>query len=247
MSQLLFRDYTNEELKAILTECQVKSVLTQNAKMKRSSSAGIHLYNFGIPAFKSRSGTLTCPNATKCVNGCYARQGAYIWTNVANAYEARLTLTRTKGFIEVMVSQIDKLVKKHKTGLIMIRVHDSGDFYSKEYQLNWYSIAKAFLHNSRVKFYSYTKMVGQSKALDALGFTPVNFRLIFSLGGAEDNLINQEIDRHSKVFENETDLINSGYADTSHNDTVALGDNPKIGLLYHGVKGYAKTSWSQVS
>lgn len=228
----------------VLAETGVKTVWSQNDKMKRSSKDGIHLYNWGIPAFKSKNGTLTCPMAKQCVAGCYAKSGAYIWSNVAQAYENRLSLSQDKNFQAAIMFHIEKLLKKHKTGLILLRIHDSGDFYSPEYQKAWYSIAKRYATNNRIKFYAYTKMVQQTKDLEA--YRPSNFETIFSLGGHQDALINQAMDRHSRVFANAQDLTDAGYINASQNDTDALGDNPKIGLVYHGVKSYTNTTWSKV-
>lgn len=238
--------YTKQEVIDLLNEYQVKTVFSQNAKMKRSSQNGIHLYNWGLPAFKSQYGTITCPNATNCVSGCYARSGAYLWSNVAQAYENRLSLSRGKGFEQVMLYHIDKLLSKHKTGLIMIRVHDSGDFYSAAYQSAWYEIAKMYQNEPRIQFYAYTKMISQSEALSQS--KPSNFRLIYSYGGREDSQIDTERHFHAKVFSSTDELSKNGYIDGTHDDTTAaLGTNHKIGLVYHGVKGYAKTNWNKVS
>lgn len=242
----MFRNYTKDEIQNIMLECGVKAVLTQNAKMKRSSQNGIHLYNFGIPAFRSQNGTATCPNAKQCVSGCYARSGAYTWSNVSQAYEARLDLSYTRGFEQVMVYHIDALLKRHKTGLILIRVHDSGDFYSQTYQTAWYDIARVYQNEPRVQFYAYTKMVSQSEALSC--FKPSNFRLIYSYGGKEDSHIDTDKHYHSRVFASLDELTAAGYVDGTHDDTVAaLGNNTRIGLVYHGVKKYTNTAWSKVS
>lgn len=239
----MFRDYSKDEIKALLNETGVKTVFSQNAKMKNSSQNGIHLYNWGIPAYKSQNGTLTCPNASKCIIGCYAKSGAYVWSTVAQAYENRLNLSRTKGFEQVIVYHIDKLLSKHKTGTIMIRIHDSGDFYSLEYLKAWSKIADLF-KGTRVKFYAYTKMVQMCK--DNANDLSQNLTLIYSFGGRQDNLINVEVDRHSFVFQSEAECASMGYSDASHDDMIALGTNNKIGLVYHGTKRYDKTSWSKV-
>ncbi len=241
--------YTQNELsksiKMMQAEFNVKTVFSQNAKMKRSSQNGIHLYNWGIPALKSQDGTATCPMAGSCARGCYARQGAYVWSNVAAAYENRLKLSRSVNFETVIKFHIDRLLLKHKTGLIMIRVHDAGDFYNESYASRWFSIAMAYQNEPRVQFYAYTKMVAMFKG-DLSAKRPKNFKIIFSLGGKQDDMIQSETDRHSKVFETETELNSQGYVNASHNDMDALGDNLKIGLVYHGTKGYAKTNWSKV-
>lgn len=232
-----------DQVEDIMNEVGVKSVFSQNSKMAKSSKNGIHLYNFGIPAFMSKNGTKTCPNARQCVAGCYARAGAYTFRNVAKAFEARLSLTRTKGFEMVIEYHIEKLLIRHPTGRLYLRIHDSGDFYSPEYQLAWYSIANKY-RQDRVQFYAYTKMVSQSETLKSE--LPDNFRLIYSLGGSEDNIIDRTNMRHSRVFESETELTESGYVDASNDDMLALTPNPKIGLVYHGRKDYTNTTWNKV-
>ena len=66
------------------------NLLTQNTKLKKTSKVlGLRVFNFGIPAYKSASGKLTCPMADECVKFCYAKKGAYIWSNVKPAFEKR--------------------------------------------------------------------------------------------------------------------------------------------------------------
>ena len=240
--------YNSKNIKQALEVYGVKSVLTQNAKMKRSSDQGMHLYNFGIPAFKSQTGLLTCPNAKQCAVGCYATTGTYKFKASVQAYENRLKLTQGSDFFDIMVYSIDRLLEKHKNNLnlLLIRVHDSGDFYSPEYQKLWYSIADHYKNNSKIQFYAYTKMVDQTKQLSTI--KPSNFRIIYSYGGKQDNLIDTTKEHHSKVFESLDALFKSGYIDGTHDDTVAaLSTEVKIGLVYHGVKSYKNTAWSKVN
>lgn len=217
--------------------------------MKRSSQSGTHVYNFGIPAFKSsQSDTVTCPNALHCVKGCYARQGAYTWSNVNAAYEARLSLTKDPNFSVILEYQIETLLKKHKDSLIMIRIHDSGDFYNDDYARVWIRTAHKFLSRG-VKFYAYTKQVSMFKFIQSgIALWPNNFKLIYSLGGKEDHLINLNEDRHAKVFNDQKTLLDAGYFNATYDDKDAIAHDNffKIGLVYHGVKGYAKTNWAKV-
>ena len=211
-------------------------LLTQNSKMKKSGLGNI--YNFGIPAFKSSTGLMTCPMAKACAVGCYARSGAYLFSNVAKAYEYRLAQTLKADFKDQIQTEINKLVKKHKT--VMIRIHDSGDFYNVEYVKKWFEIMQS---NPSVSFYAYTKMITLFESLKPE--LPSNFKLIYSYGGKEDAKI-KATDRHSKVFETIEALKASGYVDTSSDDLMALGSNPKIGLVYHGNKNFENTSWNKV-
>lgn len=220
--------------------------LTQNAKMKRSSS-DYEIFNWGIPAFRSETGIATCPNAKHCVSGCYARSGTYRFKNVASKFEARLQLALSSDFETVMQSEIDhakRLTSKRGKKQCLIRIHDSGDWFNLDYTLTWFRLIR---QNPDVVFYSYTKQIEMFKDLSQHeNGIPSNLIMIFSYGGKQDHLIDPKQDRHSKVFENETELFESGYANASHNDLIAIGSNRNIGLVYHGSKKYANTTWDRV-
>lgn len=206
--------------------------LVRNSKIKKSAK---RTFNFGIPAYLSETGLKTCPNAGACAKGCYALAGAYRFSNVAQAFERRLKATLSDEFIGQMLSDIDRQRAER------IRIHDSGDFYDEAYLDRWIAIIKA---RPQVEFYAYTKMVSLFKR--RMPDLPSNFTVIFSYGGTEDRLIDVETDRHSLVFESIEQLQASGYADASGQDDVALGENPRIGLVYHGTKKIENTNWGKV-
>lgn len=207
-----------------------KNLLTQNAKMKKS---GDRIFNFGIPAYKSKTGEFTCPFAGVCKDGCYAKSGAYLWGNVAQAYEYRYEVTKQENFSEIMINEI----KKRK--ITKVRIHDSGDFYSLEYLDKW---LKVMAELPEVQFYAYTKSIPFFK----LRTIPSNFRVIFSYGGKLDHLINDEKQAHSKVFPSLIELLDKGYTDVSNDDNLIYSTD-KIGLVYHGNKNYNNTNWNQVN
>tara|TARA_R110001599_G_scaffold82371_1_gene221783 strand:- start:728 stop:1333 length:606 start_codon:yes stop_codon:yes gene_type:complete len=200
------------------------NLLTQNSKLKKTSKAlGVRVFNFGIPAYKSASGKLTCPFADECVKFCYARKGAYIWGNVKPAFEKRYELSKTDQFVGAMYNEI---VKKKPD---YVRVHDSGDYYSKAYLKKWIDIALLF---PEVKFYSYTNSVLMLKA----AVLPSNFDIIFSDSGKQRNHINAIHDRHTKIFKSEADLEEAGYANASKVDLYAtkwFNNTNKVGLVFH--------------
>lgn len=215
------------------------NMLTQNSKMKKSSTKNKAVYNWTIPAFKGLDGTMTCPNASKCVSGCYAQMGAYIWSNVRKAHQAKLDLTKTEDFVPEMIRAVTDKLKKSKK--VYIRIHDAGDFYSLDYTYKWFNIIQYFKGKS-VVFYAYTKQVEMFKKLEV----PENLKLIYSFGGKQDSLINTKVDRHSWVFESKEELQSKGYVYASKDDMLALTDNINVGLVYHGNKSYKNTTWSKV-
>lgn len=221
-------------------------LLTQNSKMKKSSQNGMTVVNWTIPAFQSKTGFKTCPNAGLCSVGCYARSGTYRFSNVAAAHEKKLELSQSDNFAQLMIEEIDSWLKKRNVTHLKVRIHDAGDFYSIVYALKWFKIMSHYEKNDRVSFYAYTKQVEMFKK--DLRMIPTNFRLIFSYGGKQDAMIQNETDFHSRVFETIDELLNAGYVDGTIDDMVAaIGNCNKIGLVYHGAKSYNNTKWKEVS
>lgn len=221
-------------------------LLVKNAKIANSNDNKHTVYNFGIPAYRSKSGLVTCPMAGNCgkLGGCYALQGAYAWSPVKAAYEWRLAKTLEPDFDKLMINAI---APKLKTAIrqqkqLVIRIHDSGDFYNAEYIGKWFEVMKYY---PTVKFYAYTKMVPLFQKLTKQGKVPSNFTLIYSEGGLADSKINTDSERHSRVFESLEQLLNAGYTDASKDDLKAISAiGGKVGLIYHG---HAKYKWDTAS
>lgn len=200
------------------------NLLTQNSKLKKTSQElGFRVFNFGIPAYKTASGKLTCPMADGCIKFCYAQSGAYIWRNVKPAFEKRYALSKTDKFVDAISAEI---IAKN---VEYLRVHDSGDYYSKEYLDKWLAIAERF---PNVRFYSYTNMVKLFKDI----VLPNNFDVIFSDSGKQIHLIDKQVDRHTQIFKSEEDLKRAGYVNASKLDLFAtkwFSNNKKVGLIFH--------------
>jgi hypothetical protein len=183
----------------------------------------VRVFNFGIPAYKTKKGKITCPFADGCIKFCYAQKGAYIWKNVFPAFEKRYEISKQHDFPQIMT---DEIIKKKAD---YVRVHDSGDFYSRDYTKKWIKIAKM---NPEVRFYAYTNSVEMVKKLKF----PKNWDIIFSDSGKQIDLIDKEVDRHTKIFHNHTELISLGYTNCSENDLMAtkwFNNTNKVGLIYH--------------
>ena len=200
------------------------NLLTQNSKLKKTSkSLGLRVFNFGIPAYKSASGKLTCPFADACVKFCYAKKGAYIWSNVQPAFEKRYQLSKTNDFVNIMNQEIAKKRPDY------VRVHDSGDYYSRTYLDKWLAVA---IHNPQVRFYSYTNCIDMLKNANL----PDNYDIIFSDSGKQKHLIDETKDRHTKIFHSHNELVSAGYTDASSVDLMAtkwFNKTNKVGLIFH--------------
>ncbi len=200
------------------------NLLTQNSKLKKTSkNLGLRVFNFGIPAYKSASGKLTCPMAKDCIKFCYAKKGAYIWSNVKPVFEKRYELSKTDNFVDAMNAEIRKKNPDY------VRVHDSGDYYSRAYLNKWIEIA---IHNPNVRFYSYTNMVDMLLKASL----PSNYDIIFSDSGKQKHMINERKHRHTKIFSSHSDLISAGYTDASSVDLYAtrwFNPTNRVGLVFH--------------
>lgn len=200
------------------------NLLTQNSKLKKTSkSLGLRVFNFGIPAYKSASGKLTCPFADACVKFCYAKKGAYIWSNVQPAFEKRYQLSKTDDFVNIINQEIAKKRPDY------VRVHDSGDYYSRAYLDKWLAVA---IHNPRVRFYSYTNCVEMLKNANL----PDNYDIIFSDSGKQKHMIDEKKDRHTRIFHSHNELVSAGYTDASSIDLMAtkwFNKTNKVGLIFH--------------
>jgi len=201
-------------------------LLTQNSKLRKTSKAvGLKVMNFGIPALVDpESGRRTCPFAGSCAKFCYAQKGAYIWSNVRPAFKERYEATKRDDFVDRMVLEVQR--KKAQ----IVRVHDSGDYYSRAYIDKWFAIARAL---PDVRFYSYTKSVPLFLDRDDI---PDNFDLIFSEGGTRDDLIDTSRHRHAKIFPTYEDMHAAGYVDAMSSDLNAtkwFNPSHKVGLVMH--------------
>ena len=200
------------------------NLLTQNSKLKDTSKTmGVRVFNFGIPAYKSASGKLTCPFAKDYVKFCYARKGAYTWGNVKPAFEKRYELSKTDEFVDAMIAEILKKKPDY------VRVHDSGDYYSEAYLKKWLMIAELL---PDVRFYSYTNSVAMLQKTKL----PNNFDIIYSDSGKQVDLIDRAIHRHTRIFDSLEDLEQAGYVNASKSDLYATkwySNNHRVGLIKH--------------
>jgi len=201
---------------------------TGNSKLvKTAKKFDVKINNFSIPAGNDKkSGKITCPFAGSCIKLCYAKKGAYRWGNVERALTRRYESSKEENFVDRITWELSR-IKKNKQ--LYIRIHDSGDFYSPAYFNKWVEIA---MQNRDVRFYAYTK----SHSFIRSKFIPYNMDLIYSLGSTNDELIDQETERHSKIFYSAEEMIDQGYTDASEYDLLAtkwFTENNKIGLIIH--------------
>jgi hypothetical protein len=200
-----------------------------NSKLKKAKDKGYLIQSFNLPAGES------CPGAGECKAFCYAKSGFYRMTTVVNRYKENMTATKDLAlFVAQMGLDLQTMINRaQKRSLTpVIRLHTSGDFYSPAYFKAWLGLMAAF---PGLKFYAYTKSpFVRAMVKSGAIIIPTNFVLIYSLGSVADRRINQDTDRHAKIFDSAEALAIAGYDDASNDDTVAfLSPTGKIGLVIH--------------
>jgi len=194
-----------------------------NAKLVKTSGESYRVLGFGIPADYSFDGGNTCPAANACRGVCYAKQGRYLMANVRDARMHNFNASRDyASFVVSAVADLTRLTKRYN----VVRLHDSGDFYSQEYLNAWKAIATCFPNTI---FYAYTK----SLHLDIESDKPANLRIVQSLGGKYDDRLIRSLP-HSRIFSTDADRIAAGYVDGNVSDIPAIEGEINIGLVYHG-------------
>ena len=126
---------------------------------------------------------ITCKPGLKCNKYCYAKKAEYLYPQVLPCRTNNLKRSKRADFIFNMV---DKLSNKKRN---YIRIHESGDFYSKRYILDWFTICNIL---SDKTFYAYTKRDDLFNA-KILSYKPNNLTLIRSLDGIYNDITNINI------------------------------------------------------
>jgi hypothetical protein len=121
----------------------------------------------------------TCPGAGECQTFCYARKGGYVMfpaSSMSAAQALNFLVNDSQGYFTMVNREIQTLKSKaDKHGIkLVVRWHDAGDFFSKEYLDLAFAVARA---NPEVDFYAYTKMADVATA-----DKPDNFIINFSSG-----------------------------------------------------------------
>jgi hypothetical protein len=210
-----------------------KKVLVKNDKMKATEIAHPELRIRCVSMPPGR----TCPMKDKCEPGCYACFGRMGMPNFIRACNENFEMVKDGSFwfkVECELAYEERLAAK-KGKQLCIRIHDAGDFFSREYLLNWLNVME---HHPDVRFYAYTKSVSLLKSVTL----PKNFTVIFSYGGKEDELI-EPTDRHAHVVQK---WIPWEYTDGSKDEIHAMNpEETKIALIYHGPLAHSYSTLSK--
>ena len=232
--------------------------LVKNSKMKLTEAAilgqfneVVSIFNFNLPEYKSADGTIICPMAKECIKFCYVANKASGYKRFGDAPAKAMERNFEAAKNESFVDEINKEIKS-KRSIDYVRIHDSGDFYSRTYLRKWFKIMEL---NPNVKFYAYTNMVTMFRRAKLNNEVPSNFDYSFSAsGGAQSHLIDKDKERHSMAFglnATKKDGTKSkkidkkatikhfkalGYGNAAENDLMMTrwyNTSHKVGLVFH--------------
>jgi hypothetical protein len=226
---------------------------------KGNAKLGKHTLIFNLPAGK------TCPAAKFCkssavvdVNGkrsiqdgpdtefrCFAASAEVQYNAVYASRKHNFDLINeiiighVKGYKQHsdLVDLIDSSLQHHRTKKTsLVRIHESGDFFSQYYLAAWIDVAN---RNPDLKFYCYSKSL--NLFLDIV--LPENFYMTASYGGRHDALIDQGyFKRYCVVCKTQRDADLLGL-EVDHDDSHCFYSRP-FALLVHGTQPKG-SEWSK--
>lgn len=235
-------------------------ILTQNSELKRDG-----VWNFTLPAWvvelPDGSHFNVCPNAGACAKFCYARNGTYLFPKVRGKHLSNLELVRDDPAWTSAISGELVAKKFRPTGVPReipgltnldhlnlwtrwwidnggqaVRIHDSGDFYSREYLEGWIDLAWGF---DDILFYAYTKEVAMLE--EAKPSLPANFQVIYSMGGRQDHLVDKDTMRHADVFPDLEAIEAAGYMSQHGSDLLCvLLPTTRVGIPQNNIPHFKK-------
>lgn len=235
-------------------------ILTQNSELKRDG-----VWNFTLPAWvvelPDGSHFNVCPNAGACAKFCYARNGTYLFPKVRGKHLRNLELVREnpRWVAEIAAElgmrkfrprgvprEIPGLASlDHLDGWVKwwidaggqaVRIHDSGDFFNRDYLEGWISLSWAF---DDILFYAYTKEVRMLE--DAKPNLPSNFKVIYSMGGRQDHLVDKDTMRHADVFPDLDAIAAAGYMSQHESDLLCvLLPTTRVGIPQNNIPHFKK-------
>lgn len=233
-------------------------LLTSNSELRE-----LGVWNWTLPAWvvELADGRKfnVCPSAGACAQVCYARNGTYLFPAVHAAHLDNLRQAMDPGrFIVRMAAELRRrryhpagtphlpdlprghlhpaVAKLLDLGAPLVRIHDSGDFFTEGYLRAWLMIARL---TPGVLFYAYTKEV---ELLERIGRTaPPNFLWVYSLGGRQDHLVDRDTMRHADVFPTAAALTAAGYYDQEAHDALCvLAPSLRIGIVANRIPAYRR-------
>lgn len=122
---------------------------------------------------------VTCPHATEhCKKSCYALKAEKVYpsakvsryTNYDDAQAHEIFADRM-----IFTLETELATKKFKGKLAIVRVHESGDFFSQEYANAWMKVVDYFKNRKEICFMWYTKSLPFFRNFDIKSYENLSF------------------------------------------------------------------------
>jgi len=205
-----------------------------NAKLDKDT------LTFSLPAGFSCPGALEClskadPSSGVLKDGpqqkfrCFSASTESAFTSVRDARWHNYNLLRYAENSVAISTLIQRSVHAaRRSYTTKVRVHVAGDFFSSDYFRGWMSAAAKI---KGLTFYAYTKSL--HLWVKHQTSIPQNFRLVASIGGKYDDLVESHRLVSARVVMHPDDAKALGL-EIDHDDSLALGAKESFALLLHG-------------
>ena len=121
-----------------------------NKKLVPNKETAFLIWN--IPA------VTTCPFRTKmCEHACYAVKAEKAYKQVLPSRKDNLKMSLLPSFVQDMTDIIITRANKTRKSKLIVRIHESGDFYNQDYANKWIEIMQNCESISKIHFIAYTK------------------------------------------------------------------------------------------
>ena len=114
---------------------------------------------FRYAQFNTRP-VIDCPfRSAGCESVCYATKGNHKFPSVKDSRSRSFLESKREDFSARIAYTIKyhMTTKRYRDAVMLLRIHESGDFYSVQYLRKWVAIWKEFKEAKNIKFIFYTK------------------------------------------------------------------------------------------
>jgi hypothetical protein len=208
-----------------------------NAKTKKWNRLH-HIAMFSLPAGFTCPGALLCLSKSNRETGrltdgpktqfrCYAASAENLFSNIRKGRWNNFEKLRVCGGTVAMADLIERSLPRKST---LVRLHQSGDYYSQDYFDAWLLVAQ---RHPEIIFYGYTKALPFWIA--RLSAIPDNLRLVASYGGRFDHLIEPHKLRTVTVVFSEAQAKSKGLT-LDDDDSLVWQSKDSFAILLHGTQ-----------
>ena len=210
--------------------------------LKTSHGNSKHDYkSFSLPAGKSCPSALDCLASVEIVDDkrkvkdgkfskirCYSASQEAQYPSVYNMRKYNFDLLKACKSVNEIYNLLDASIPKIKFS--PFRIHVGGDFFNQRYFDAWLKLAR---NNPKCIYYAYTKSLRYW--VNRLNEIPHNFKLVASVGGRQDYLIEKYnlISAHVVFTELQAEKLN---LEIDHDDSLAIENNKSFALDIHGTQ-----------